>query len=93
MKERSVRHVHRRLGITVGWFLLVQAGAGLLLTLGMLTLSTGSKWYHVVATIHTGWEPMGNVYRVILALATVTQVALGVTIFYMTKSRGGKKRR
>jgi hypothetical protein len=65
---------------SIAWFLLIQVLAGLLLSLGTLSSVCGAKWFQVFETIHTGWDPVGSVYRIILGLGTFAQVALGITI-------------
>jgi hypothetical protein len=90
MNERSVRSVHYQLGIIIACFLLVQVLAGLLLSLGTLSSASGAKWFQVLETIHTGWDPVGSVYRIILGLGTVAQVTLGITIFFLSRARRKK---
>ncbi len=84
MKEVSVRKFHRRLGIVVVWFLAIQAVTGLL-------LSAFGEWKSplmaAMATIHHEWNPAGDIYRVILALATAAQGILGIVIFKMMRAR------
>jgi hypothetical protein len=93
MNERSVRSVHYQLGIIIACFLLVQVLAGLLLSLGTLTAASGAKWFHVLEIVHTGWDPVGSIYRIILGLATVIQVVLGITIFFLSRARRKKSAR
>jgi len=93
MNERSVRSVHYQLGIIIAVFLLVQVLAGLLLSLGTLSSAFGAKWFQVLETIHTGWDPVGSVYRIILGLVTVAQVTLGITIFFLIRARRKKTAR
>lgn len=93
MNERSVRSVHYQLGIIIAVFLLVQVLAGLLLSLGTLSSASGAKWFQVLETIHTGWDPVGSVYRIILGLVTVAQVTLGITIFFLIRARRKKTAR
>ncbi len=87
MDERSVRSVHHQLGIIIAWFLLVQVVAGLLLSLGTLTAASGATWFRALETIHTGWDPAGSVYRVLLGAVTVAQVILGIAIFFFGRAR------
>ncbi len=93
MNERSVRSVHYQLGIIIACFLLAQVIAGLLLSLGTLTSASGAKWFQILETIHTDWDPVGSVYRIILGLVTVAQVILGVTIFFLSRGRRKKSAR
>jgi hypothetical protein len=92
MDEGRVRTIHYYLGITYVWFLLIQVSAGLLLSLGGLSAGTGSTWFQTLAIIHTDWYPLGGIFRVILGLATITQGILGITIFFLSRSRYQKSK-
>jgi hypothetical protein len=91
MKERSVRNLHYRVGITIVVFLLVQAATGLLLGLGTLASVTGSKWFQILEIIHTNWDPLGSLYRILLGIGTATQCILGIIIILMSRGRYKKK--
>ncbi|HTY22645.1 MAG TPA: hypothetical protein VMC85_05915 [Desulfomonilaceae bacterium] len=91
MKERIVRNLHYRVGITIVIFLLVQAITGMLLGLGTLASVTGSKWFQVLEIIHTNWEPLGSLYRIILGLGTAVQCILGIIIILLSRDRYKKK--
>ena len=91
MKERMVRNLHYRVGITIVIFLLVQAGTGLFLSLGTLASDTGSQWFHILEIIHANWDPVGSLYRIILGLGTVIQGILGIIIISMSRDRYKKK--
>ncbi len=81
MNSVKVRTVHRRLGISIACFLLVQALAGMLMSAGRLASADNSTLYKFLYTVHADWDPGGSIYRVVLGLATATQVALGIMIF------------
>ena len=81
MNSVKVRTIHRRLGISIAFFLLVQAIAGLLMSVGRLASFDMSQPYNVIFTIHAGWDPFGSIYRVILGLAAAMQGVLGIMIF------------
>ncbi len=91
MKERSVRNLHYRVGITIVVFLLVQAASGLLLGLGTLASVSGSKWFQILEMIHTNWDPFGSFYRIALGLGTAIQGVLGIAIILMSRHRFKKK--
>ncbi len=91
MKERSVRNLHYRVGITIVVFLLVQAASGLLLGLGTLASVGGSKWFQILEMIHTNWDPLGSLYRVLLGLGTAVQCILGIVIIWLSRARYKKK--
>jgi len=87
MDEGKVRTIHYHLGITYVWFLLLQVLPGLLMSLGMLLGATNSGWYQGLYAIHADWNPWGAAYRVILGVATVVQAILGITIYFLSRSR------
>ncbi len=88
MLSAKVRTLHRRLGISIAFFLLVQAIAGLFMSVGRLASFDMSHPYNVILTIHAGWDPFGSIYRVALGLAAAMQGILGVMLFL---SRGKKR--
>ena len=81
MNSVKVRTIHRRLGISIAFFLLVQAIAGLFMSVGRLASFDMSQSYNVIFTIHAGWDPFGSLYRVVLGLATAMQGVLGIVMF------------
>jgi hypothetical protein len=87
MDEGKVRTIHYHLGIAYVWFLLLQVVPGLLMSLGMLLGATNSSWYQALYAIHADWNPWGAAYRVILGIATVVQAILGITIYFLSRSR------
>jgi len=81
MKSAKVRTIHRRLGISIAFFLFIQAIVGMLMGVGRLASLDTSPLYNVLYSVHAGWNPLGSVYRVVLGLATAAQVILGIIIF------------
>ncbi len=81
MNPTKVRTFHRRLGISIAFFLLVQAVVGMLMSIGKLGSLDSSPTYSALYSIHAGWNPFGSIYRVVLGLATGMQGLLGVMIF------------
>lgn len=81
MNPGKVRTIHRRLGVSIACFLFVQAIAGMLMSLGRLASVEMSPPYNVLYFIHADWGPLGDIYRVVLGLATATQGILGIAIF------------
>ncbi len=81
MNPAKVRTTHRRLGISIACFLLVQAIAGMLMSIGRLASLDISPPYNVLYSIHAGWNPLGSIYRLVLGLATALQGILGIMIF------------
>ena len=81
MNIGKVRIVHRRLGISIAFFLIVQIIAGLLMSTGKLASVETSKAYNVIYIIHADWDPAGSIYRAVLGLAAAIQAILGLMIF------------
>jgi len=81
MNSMKVRTIHRRLGISIAFFLFIQAMVGMLMGIGRLASADTSHAYNVLYSIHAGWNPLGSIYRVVLALATAMQGVLGIMIF------------
>lgn len=80
MNSAKVRIIHRRLGISMACFLVVQALAGMFMSIGRLASVDMSPAYNVLYFIHVGWNPLGSFYRVVLGLATALQGVLGMII-------------
>jgi len=81
MNPAKVRTIHRRLGISLACFLIVQAIAGMLMSIGRLASLDTSFLYNVLYSIHAGWNPLGSIYRVLLGFATAMQAILGIMLF------------
>ena len=81
----KVRATHRRLGISIAFFLFVQVIAGMLMSVGRLAAVDMSRPYSVLYFIHADWESLGNIYRIVLGLATALQGVLGIIIFRSSK--------
>jgi len=81
MNSVKVRTTHRRLGISIAFFLFVQAIAGMLMGVGRLASVDTSPLYNILYSIHADWDPIGSIYRVVLGLATAMQGVLGIMIF------------
>ena len=81
MNSMKVRAFHRRLGISIAFFLFVQALVGMLMSIGRLASLDTSPAYNLLYSIHAGWNPVGSIYRVVLGLATAMQGVLGIMIF------------
>ena len=81
MNLGKVRTTHRRLGISMAFFLFVQAIVGMLMSTGRLASLDMSPLYNVLFSIHADWDPFGSIYRVVLGFATAMQGILGILIF------------
>lgn len=88
----KVRTVHRRLGILIVCFLLIQVIAGMLMAAGRLSSADNSQLYKIMYTLHADWDPLGSIYRVALGLAAVTQGILGIAIFLGSLRSGRPKK-
>jgi len=82
MNPAKVRTIHRRLGISIAFFLFIQAILGMFMGMGRLASLDMSPLYNVLFSIHADWDPVGSIYRVVLGLATTMQVILGIMIFF-----------
>ena len=81
MNSVKVRTIHRRLGISIAFFLFVQAIAGMLMSIGRLASMDTSPPYSILYSIHADWDPWGSIYRIVLGLAAAMQGVLGIMIF------------
>jgi hypothetical protein len=81
MTSAKVRTIHRRLGISIAFFLFIQAIAGLFMAMGRLVSLDMSPPYNILYSIHADWDPLGSIYRVVLGLTTAMQGTLGIMIF------------
>ncbi len=88
MQEGGLRKLHRSSGIILVWFLAIQAVTGLLLSLGwLLGTPDSSPWFSLMATLHHEWNPVGSIYRILLALLTAWQGITGIIIFSLIRAR------
>ena len=91
MKEVEVRKFHRSLGIIVVWFLAGQTFSGLILSIREMASGGSPVWlYNILSTLHFGWNPMGGIYRILLALAVFAQGISGIIIYYLIRTRSHK---
>ena len=81
MNSAKVRTIHCRLGISIAFFLFIQAILGMFMSIGKLASLDMSATYNVLFSIHADWDPLGSIYRVVLGLATTMQAILGIMIF------------
>ena len=113
MKEYDLRKWHRRVGIILAIFLILQAGSGLLITVGEVSETPRSHahtayqaastehdaheegeefWDTILGFIHHGAGTSGDIYRIIVGIATLWMVFTGGTIFFRMRSRSQKRR-
>lgn len=107
MKEINLRTWHRRIGIILALFIILQAGSGFLITLGDLILSTNSHTEHAVAAtavdeeedfwdealefIHFGDDVAGGIYRILLGAGVMWMAVSGGLIFFRIRARSKKR--
>jgi hypothetical protein len=86
MKEPEVRKFHRNLGIILVWFLAGQSLTGLVLSVAHL--AGHAFWLHKYAgVLHYSWDPLGSIYRILLAGATLAQGISGIFIYLKIRER------
>lgn len=89
MKEAEMRQFHRRLGIIMVWFLAGQTLTGLVLSVAGLAGYT--SWFTKTAgVLHYNWDPLGTLYRVLLAAATAAQGISGIILYLKIRERQKK---
>ena len=91
MKEAAVRKFHRTLGIIVVWFLAGQVFTGTVLS--MLDLVWGdspSALDKLLGALHTGGNPLGDIYRILLGLASLALALSGIIIHFLIRARTRK---
>jgi hypothetical protein len=88
MLEANIRKIHRTVGIYLVGFLALQAITGLFIALGTLIgTPRESLWFAAMAWIHHEWNPVGNVYRILLGALVTGQGLGGLTIYLLMRSR------
>lgn len=114
MKEKDLRKYHRITGVVLAVFIIVQAGTGLIFTIGKMTGSSsghdhgtagvtilpisraeassteseGSEAHEsLLSTAHYGGGMIGNIYRLLLAVAIIGQVSGGLLIYKNIRTR------
>jgi hypothetical protein len=102
MKEVSLRLWHRHLGIILAIFIIIQAGTGLSLNLGQLSIphtheqgtpgtqEHSSSVTNAVMMIHHGGGLVGTIYRILLGIGILVQTVLGTLIYIRIRSRSRK---
>lgn len=114
MKEKDLRRYHRITGIVLAVFIIVQAGTGLIFTIGKMAGNSGSHDHgtagismspvskalasgsesgesevheSLLSTVHYGGGMIGNMYRLLLAVALIGQVSGGLWIYIRIRKR------
>ncbi len=95
MQEPDLRRRHRRLGIILALFIIIQAGTGLLLSLEKF-LSLGMEgpaveFMEFLALLHRGGGDLPRLYRVLLGLGLTGMAVSGSLIYFKIRARSRKK--
>jgi hypothetical protein len=93
MKEATLRKMHRRLGIILALFVILQAASGFILSVYELAphgaYGGGPPiWLRVVYTLHFGLGGVGSIYRILLGLGLMVMALSGSSIYFKIKQRG-----
>lgn len=88
MLEANVRKIHRTVGVYLVGFLALQALTGLFISLGtLMDTPRETLWFAALAWIHHEWNPVGNVYRILLGALATAQGLGGLVIYLLMRSR------
>jgi hypothetical protein len=106
MREINLRTWHRRTGIILALFIILQAGSGFLITLGDLTPSKSPAtepavaattvddeehfWDETLGFIHFGAGAVGVFYRILLGAGILWMAVSGGLIFFRIRARSKK---
>ena len=89
MDEAYLRKWHRRMGIFLALFILLQVGSGVVLNLeDLVEIPLILAWANV---FHRGGGDFITVYRTLLGLGLIGMAASGSLIFYKIWQRTRKK--
>jgi hypothetical protein len=95
MKEVNLRAWHRRIGIILALFIILQAGSGFLITLGDLIPSTSPDTEHAVAVTtvdeeeeHFWDEALEFIHFGAGAAGALYRILLGAGVLWMAVSGG-----
>jgi hypothetical protein len=107
MKEINLRTWHRRIGIILALFIILQAGSGFFITLGDLIPSQSPDaesavaaatvdeeedfWDEALEFIHFGDDVVGGLYRILLGAGVLWMAVSGGLIFFRIRTRSKKR--
>jgi hypothetical protein len=107
MKEVNLRAWHRRIGIVLALFIILQAGSGFFITLGDLIRSKSPDtesavaattvdkeedfWDEALEFIHFGDDVAGGIYRILLGVGVMWMAVSGSLIFFRIRARSKKR--
>ena len=94
MDEKTLRKYHRRIGISLALFVLLQAGSGALLAflqlaghLNHATAQAPSSFLQFLITVHHKKAFADDLYRMIIGFSFVGLALSGATIFSKLRAR------
>jgi len=87
MKEPTLRSWHRKAGIVVALFILLQALTGIVLTVEDLM---GVYWGGIVHDLHKRYSTAGDIYRLISGMGMLFMVVTGSWIGLKIRQRQNK---
>jgi hypothetical protein len=89
MTEASLRKWHRRLGLGIVLFIVLQTLTGMILNLeDIFEIVAITVWSNM---LHRGGGNFGTVYRTLLGLGLLFMAVSGSLIFYNIRQRARKK--
>ena len=84
MKEAPLRKVYRTAGMLFAIFIVLQALTGLALILESLP---GSELGSFIKSVHTGFDPVGDIYRLIAGIGMLFMAFTGAWIGVKVRMR------
>ena len=102
MNISGMRKWHRRIGIILALFIILQVGSGLLLTISEFSETSvhtskehahdehsvqSFAWHTTLGWVHHSKINLMAVYRILLGVGILAQTVIGVMIFIETRQR------
>ena len=89
MDEAYLRKWHRTMGITLAFFIFLQAASGAMMALEFYLNATGL--FGVLTSLHFGGGAWGHLYRILLGLGLMGMAASGTFIYLKIQARTPKR--
>ena len=83
MEEKSLRRMHRTVGIILALFILIQAVSGSIFSIEALF----GKYWEIIHVIHYRFSQIGSIYRFILGMGIVWMSLSGIMIYMKIRAR------
>lgn len=84
MTEKSLRLMHRRIGVPLAVFIVIQSVTGVILAIEDIV---SAYWGGPVHDLHFGFDLAGHVYRIVLGAGLLYMAATGVMIYLRIRAR------